>query len=378
MTFEQAIRGAADFVPSTDPIWARITHPETYDPANYLVPTALGPLLESDNRPVVAVIPDDLIMAAHYSVRGNSLNTSAFEVLVENSCQWVEQDGMRILRPTNPHCSDRYDCDRASLGTALRRFLSQGNIDLKGWSRLAYEQELAFPMLPRQFVKTLEAQTISEFVDMSAADEFFQVLGAVPDDKWDALELGTDIAVTSEEVRSKLWGCMLQNRMDLGNGKALSEIDLHPTELFPNGIPMGARVVAHSSLERAFRSPGDTRQVGTWDIDLLAWTKARFESMKSGANHSRQSTIQSGVTLDEWVRQQTMTPCMRLTFTTRFDLSAGLGISGVFRGKSNVIGPASHFADLPEDFRKAAYEEWTRLEQAAAQTLVGPGGAGGN
>ena len=218
--FVSAVKPPMRALPPDDPLWARLLHPESYDPANVLVPTAIKPFVDADARPLIAVIPDDVTLAAMYSAQDGKMNLAAFAALLPDSCEWVEHDGVKILRPLNPNSLEPYNCDRASLGEALLQFREGAQIDLRPWSVLEYEQGLAFQPLPRQIVGIFRHNGMPEFADTNAADDIFQMLGAVPDDQWNELVAGSPLAVSNEDLRSRIWLCLLRSRSGRRPGTA--------------------------------------------------------------------------------------------------------------------------------------------------------------
>jgi hypothetical protein len=363
LTFLKVATGMPNEVAVSNPVWARILHPEQYDPANFFVPSALSPILDRDDQPIVAVIPDEVIEDAQICATGGALNTEGFQALVGDSCEWIKVGNCRALRPRNPACAERYNCNRVALGAALRSFVSGGQVDLKGWSRLEAEEDLAFPALPRRYVAMLRTRALPIFLDTNQSDEIYKMLGAISDGDWSSLENGYPVFVTAPEIRDRMFGCLLRTPFNLASYYKLAPILDNPTEMFPDGLPAQAHLELRAHVEYALRPATDLGRAGYWDEDLATWLHTirtlAFPPKSKVILPPDQERKRFAGMLDRFVA----VPCTRLVIQFYAAVSPKLGFSATFKCVSNEIGPAGNYYQLPEPVRQALDEEWNRQTQ---------------
>lgn len=355
-------------------LFQKILHPDSFDPAEFLIPTALDPWVKTAKSPVIAVISDDLVLAAHYSVQGQELNTSAFEALLQDSSEKVELDGIRILRPKDPLASEPYDCNRENLGRSLRSFVKAHEISLKSWSNLAFEQDSAMPFIPRQYLTMLRFFDLPTFRNPNTFDEIFQTLGCLSEATWSEIQNGAFVDMTNEDLRSRLWRCITHCDLGLSRARNLTSIFEIPQEMFPDGLPTNARLQVRLHNELALRPGDDHKHLGSADMSIKAWTDSVFVQVRSLFGKSPKIiALETGV-LENQVRNYILIPCTRKVIEVRFEFAPQVDLTCEFYEPGTEVAKPGLFTSLPNEYRNAVYAEWTALE---SQRMLAPAGAGG-
>ncbi len=371
--FERATSVPQVQVPPNSSLWSHLLHPETYDPANYLVPTALKSWIESDQKPVIAVISDDVVMAAHYSVVGQTLNTAAFEALTSNSIEHLDESGIRIFRPRNPLWAEKYTCNRTRSGSALRRFVREGQVDLRGYSMLCYEQSDAMSYVPRQFLGAVRFSAVLPTCEMNMDSGFFEMLGSVTNERWEALENGQTIELNDDEFRARLWRVLQRIPYKPDDQDRLPEIAQRVTVSLPNGVPTSAKLSLKSRTDLAVRMLGKDSQNGQGDLDMASYLKILHTPLGSQLHIPSQLRMNQDRSLSERANHAFVAPATRTTTGLTFDIAPHFGFSFDLKSPCRILGPMGPFEKLPAAHLKAAQDEWNRLEAAGSDSQTGNG-----
>lgn len=358
--FLKALHGDPATIADPKTFWERMSHPDAFDPANFLVPTGLR---RTSKGAMIAVIPDDITLAAQYSCTGEKLNTVAFDSLVDESNEWLDFEGVRLLRPRNPLSSERYIADRESLTRAFVTWRRTGQVDLRSWSVLVKEQGLAFPGVPREWNGILRRIRFPYFSDTHAYEELYAILGAIPDPQWPVRNGETSVNVSTGELGDRLWTFLLRCRTGIAKAANLPVIAEHPTFILPNGIPKGTRLSMRSETQWVSRSPSDSIGTGLSDLsipNLLASIRS------ANSIPTRKAFLKPGSeALEGALSGMRIVPCRRQQTVFSIVFKPGVRMDRAFQTIGSPVGPASDFAHLPRDFRDALLEEWNR--QVVAQ-----------
>ena len=372
VSYESCLSYPAVPIPDKSPLWNILRQPEINDPANILLLSALDAGLHSDAKPAIAVITDDMILATHYAVQDKYLNVAAFNSIMLDSCESLTHGGVSIIRPVNPAASDLLFCDRLILGSEIRRFLKIKEIDIRGWSNLAFQLGDSLGYFAQQMTDVVRnGATLPTFLSKgTCADEVFAILGSMSADQWDALENGGSTRLQGEAFRQKLWTYLLRYGMDSGP-QSYREVQRDACEVFPNGIPAEIEMTVRLTPVLMLRAATDPGKPSSTAIELRTWVKLVHRILDThGADPAKDEGLQTRrrllgygtAALDKLLEEGFLIPMIQSTIQAVVELPNGEKIDWDLPCFRREVAGKSKFADLPKEYRDAVYDEWMKLE----------------
>ena len=127
-------------------------------------------------------------------------------------------------------------------------------------------------------------------------------------------------------------------------------------------MPGSARLAGQASAELAVRPASDKNHTGAWDVDIPTWVRFLHQHLNALSPGARETYGKGTAALDKLLLKTRVVPCTRVAINIGFILGQGLGFSKVFHLVSHEAGPPALFSDLPAEYRRAAYDEWNKLD----------------
>ncbi|HEY0866855.1 MAG TPA: hypothetical protein VGE01_05740 [Fimbriimonas sp.] len=282
------LEGTADrltsrYAPSPEPLpvdlKARILDPVSFEPLADSMAKAFQTLGKDAGLNVVALLPDFPSAEAAVLPTKRPLNYRQFltDLNLVTPMRYESEEGWLSAWPQDRELVRSTRVDRKLLGRYLRRVAEVGPLPFDELAEYAYalpaQNHLTAPILVRRLQSLLPLGRRNELADWQT----LRLWGSLPAAVRRRLANGeaTTVAALPESTRNLLiW---LVSRTEWGTTNArLGDPDAEVTERLPNGLPLGAPVVAAMKTEPGLWS--------TQSRDVNVWTAVSRDSGLSESN----------------------------------------------------------------------------------------------
>jgi hypothetical protein len=392
-TFSSGGMGALRGLKMTTDIRTKIYRPDQYDPLSYLPTDEVLALAKKQNRPVVAVLPDDAVSLVTNMMPSQKPTVEQFEKRLAGAgeSRIVSDAAWLIIKPVRPAEARANRLDRAALTRLLGAALEKGVVSLDDVA--AYSLKAPSPLegglgslyvmflVPGAFSQSMsgftnwEALRFYGSLDVGARQNLaqggripFSVLTSYQQEQVRKMAFGSMPALEVDEPGKKDDGMPMFMRAFMGGGGG--DYRTEPTELLPNGLTGNGFVELKLSNEpfASAVTPEGTQASATMAV-LDSEMLAMFKMLKEDTNMAAMAGM---LPTPDRVRIG-----QKRVLTFNFRVAPTVSMHQTLNDHQiPKDAQVTAFANLPADFQRLIAEKQAALKKSPLGAMLGVAGMG--
>jgi hypothetical protein len=333
---------------------------------------AFAAIHKRDGSPMIAVIPDTMILAPWMVDEKNNLRLSFFESTFRfHGLNRVDQAGWRILRPEAP----RYRVSRTMLEGAFSRTKKEGRMSLTHWAELMSADQSDSPRQLASLATLAGYAPRVDWVENLGVIRFFGSLSAEQKAKLAAKETLPSEAM-SDAQKAHLAGDIYDRGMNgftrivKSRTYRFEGLGTEPTEALPDGLVPPFAAMAEVVDGESWFAPLYGAKLSPASAPEIAYYAAKIE----------RPDLFPGIPQTTPIAKMKFHKGTLLAWDFNFMVGPNFDLGASLRDEVIDQSKTFEYAQFPEDFRKIVDEEKARIiarfEKLKAEGKLGSGRTG--